>query len=88
MSPNTAAIWMALIQYTEPDAHMAQTSGQAMLGQNETGQLQMPYPNTQGNGYGMMGTGVALASTDPQGQVSLKLVSWASLTAIRLQQRN
>ncbi|KAI5454414.1 hypothetical protein NCC49_004467 [Naganishia albida] len=54
MSPNTAAIWMALIQYTEPDAHMAQTSGQAMLGQNETGQHQMPYPNAQGNGYGMM----------------------------------
>lgn len=70
MSPNTAAIWMALIQYTEPDAHMAQTSGQTMLGQYEGHHHQSPHVNTGGHpGYGMLGTGVALASTDTE-QVS------------------
>lgn len=78
---------MALIQYTEPDAHM-QTSGQAMLGQNEMGQ-QYPLlrPDAEANGYGMVGTGVTLASTDQSGQVSLELDSRASLTSISLLQR-
>jgi hypothetical protein len=71
MSPNTAAIWMALIQYTEPDAHMAQTSGQAMLEQYEEHHHQSSQVNTGGHpGYGMLGTGVALASPDQSGQVS------------------
>lgn len=61
MTPNTAAIWMALIQYTEPDVLAAPaTSGQAILGQYEAA----GYPHT-GEGdpaYGMVGTGVGLTS--------------------------
>jgi hypothetical protein len=54
MSPNTASIWMALIQYTEPEP---------IRGEEQAIRRRDAGRGYSGPGYGMLGTGVSLSST-------------------------
>ena len=56
MTPNTQAIWMALIQYTEPGIPM---EDEAIRRKDGRGRVSGPADP----GYGMLGTGVSLATT-------------------------
>lgn len=54
MSPNTASIWMALIQYTEPEP---------IRGEEQAIRRKDAGRRYSGPGYGMLGTGISLSST-------------------------
>jgi hypothetical protein len=54
MSPNTASIWMALIQYTEPEP---------IRGEEQAIRRKDAGRGYSGPGYGMLGTGISLSST-------------------------
>lgn len=60
MSPNTQAIWMALIQYTEP-AQYPSTEEQAIR-RNDGGRGR-GHDVALDPGYGMLGTGISLSTT-------------------------
>lgn len=60
MSPNTQAIWMALIQYTEPEIPTGTEEHAIRRKDNGVRRSGAAAPNP---GYGMLGTGISLATT-------------------------